>query len=220
MPKKTIPVEGMDIVVATLRPFLSERGFRAQKRTFNRRTSDGLTHVFQFQMGRFDPPGSTFIPGLRENMYSKFTVNVGVYVHEVFKLMFGFEKRSFIQEVDCCVRRRPGNLGPDQRDVWWHAQADKQVFDDLHQRWERDVLPFLARFETLDATLKELMPMLETSAPGGPPRIVCAIILGTRGRLDEARKLLTSQIREAAKPEHTPYVLGLATKLGLGALGV
>jgi len=61
-------------------------------------------------------------------MYGKFTVNVGAYVHEVFKLMFGFEKRSFIQEVDCCVRRRIRDSGPDQRDVWWHAQADKQIF--------------------------------------------------------------------------------------------
>jgi len=47
---------------------------------------------------------------------------------------------------------------------------------------------------------------------------VCAIILGNRGRLDDARTLLKSQIREAAKPEHTQYVLGLASKLGLGAL--
>jgi len=50
-------------------------------------------------MGRFDPPGTNFIAGMPENMYGKFSVNVGVYVPEVFKLMFGSEKRSFIQEV-------------------------------------------------------------------------------------------------------------------------
>jgi Domain of unknown function (DUF4304) len=217
---KTVQAEQMDAVATALRPFFKERGFRAEKRTFNRRTSDGLTHVLQFQMGRFDPPGTNFIPVLRENMYGKFTVNVGVYVPEVFNLMFGCEKRSFIQEVDCCVRRRLGELGPHHQDLWWPAGADARIVDDLRVRCERDVLPFFAKFETRDATLKELRELIETSAPGGPPRIVCAVILANRGQLDDARMLLETQIREAAEPRHTEYVLGLATKLGLDVLHV
>ena len=91
--------KAMDEILSALSPCFKERGFRAQRRTFNRVTSDDLTHVVQFQMGRFDPPGTNFIAGMRENMYGKFSVNVGVYVPEVFKLMFGSEKCSFIQEV-------------------------------------------------------------------------------------------------------------------------
>ena len=82
---------------------------------------------------------------------------------------------------DCCVRRRLGKLGPDNQDTWWPVQADEQIVDDLRQRCERDVFPFLSRFETRDASLKELMPNIELAAPDGPPRIVCAIILANRG---------------------------------------
>jgi len=77
----------------------SKRGLPGTETDFQACDSDDLTHVGQFQMGRFDPPGTNFIAGMPENMYGKFSVNVGVYVPEVFKLMFGSEKRSFIQEV-------------------------------------------------------------------------------------------------------------------------
>jgi hypothetical protein len=46
---------------------LAEYGFRARGRVLNRRTSDRLTEVVQIQMGSFDPPGTTYVPGLREN---------------------------------------------------------------------------------------------------------------------------------------------------------
>ena len=65
----------LDELQAKIRPALKERGFRARGRAFNRTTSDGLTEVVRLQMGSFDPPGTAYIPGLRENLYGKFTVN-------------------------------------------------------------------------------------------------------------------------------------------------
>jgi len=57
-------------------------------------------------MGRFDPPGTSYIPWFRKNLYGKFTVNVGVYVPEVAILRYGSKGRSFALEVECCVRMR------------------------------------------------------------------------------------------------------------------
>ena len=45
-------------------------------------------------MGSFDPPGTTHIPGLRENLYGRFTVNLGVYVPEVARNHGGGEAKS------------------------------------------------------------------------------------------------------------------------------
>ena len=80
---KTETAKWMDELQAKLRPFLKDQGFRMRARTCNRETAEGLTHVINFQMGRFDPPGAPEIPGLRDNLYGMFTVNVGVCVPEI-----------------------------------------------------------------------------------------------------------------------------------------
>src|ERR1700688_3452188 len=96
----------LDELQAKLRPALKEWSFRARGRAFNRTTPDGLTEVVQLQMGSFDPPGTTYIPGLRENLYGKFTVNLGVFVPEVAEHYGAGAPKSFVQEYHCCVRTR------------------------------------------------------------------------------------------------------------------
>jgi len=113
----------LDELQAKLRPTLKEWGFRARGRGFNRTTSDDLTEVIQLQMGSFDPPGTTYIPGLRENRYGMFTVNLGVFVPEVAEQYGSGAPKSFIQEYHCCVRTRLPLLGPEHRDVWWEISA-------------------------------------------------------------------------------------------------
>src|SRR5436190_21871644 len=94
---KSETAKQMDGLQAALRPTLQRWGFRGRGRTFNRTTQDGLTQVITFQMGSFDPPGTTHIPGLRENMYGRFTINLGVYVPEVARHQAGGEAKSIVQ---------------------------------------------------------------------------------------------------------------------------
>lgn len=54
----------MDEIQARLCPLLKDEGYRVRGRTFNRTSLDGLVQVVNFQMGSFDPPGTTCIPGL------------------------------------------------------------------------------------------------------------------------------------------------------------
>ena len=54
--EKSKPVQAVDELQASLRPFLKELGFRAP--AFNRTTSDGITQVIEFQRARFEPPGA------------------------------------------------------------------------------------------------------------------------------------------------------------------
>lgn len=196
--------------------------FLVRRRTYNRQTADGLTHVINFQMGRFDLPGTVHIPWLRENYYRKFTINVGVYVPEVYIVQWGKE-RKFVMEYDCCVRERLGVLGPEHTDIWWDLQGDskfvKSLGDELRGRLENDALPFLARFETRDALVKELLdPAAER--PGG--KVCCAIILAARGQLKEARDMLVAHkdehIRSGGHPSHLEYLKELAAKLGVKTL--
>lgn len=216
MPKSDLAKQ-MDEVQARLRPLFKDRGYRVRDRTFNRSTTDGLVQVVSFQMGRFDPPGTTDIPGLREHLYGRFTVNLGVYVPEV-AVCHGYGGKAFVPEYECCVRARLGLIGPEETDVWWLARADDEVVLDVRERLVRDAFPFLERFSSRDAILDEWKDRTENIFAGGPPRIECAIILAKRGQAAEARKLLAAQAREAHLPAHAEYVRELAAQLGLGDL--
>ena len=89
---KSEPAIQMDEVQKQLYHSLTERGYRAKARTLSRTTPEGLIHVINFQMGRFDPPGTNYIPWLREKLYGRFTVNIGVHVPEVYAEWFSWSK--------------------------------------------------------------------------------------------------------------------------------
>lgn len=216
MPKSDLAKQ-MDEVQAALRPTLKNLGYRVRGRTFNRTTSDGLVQVVSFQMGSFDPPGTTYIPGLRENLYGRFTVNLGVYVPEVALYRFGDTEKAFIQEYDCCIRTRLGRDEEAEQEFWWMVQADPQVVADVRELLNGHAFPFLEKFETREKILNELRHQTENMFVE-PPRIVCAIVLAGRGETDEARSLLRAQSAEPGNPTHSEYVQALAHKLGLGEL--
>jgi hypothetical protein len=213
---KSLQVEAVDTVQKALHAKLKAAGFKKKGRTFNRTTEDGLVQVINIQMGSFDPPGTTYIPGLRENLYGWFTLNLGIYVPEVAKHRFGSEAKAFVQEYSCCIRSRLGSLGGEESDLWWRNDAGDEVLPDLIARLDRDGLPFLARYATRDAILRELKGKSEN--PGfcfSPPRIITAIILVERGERAEAKRLLAEQAGETGVKGHSTFVRLLAEKLGI-----
>jgi tetratricopeptide (TPR) repeat protein len=210
----------LDEIQLELRTTLKAAGFRARGRAFNRTTSDGLIEVLSIWMRSFDPPGTAPIPGFQTSLYGKFTVNLGVYVPEVYKWRFSAEPRAFVPEPLCAIRQRLGNLGPEHSDTWWHIRRDPSLVDDLKLRLIRDAFPFFARFQSRGAILRECaqsnydrMGCFET-----PPRIVCATILFERGQRSEARRLLAEQTTGDSNHGHTAYVRALAERMGLGSL--
>jgi len=218
MATKSAEVAAMDVIQRGVRPLLKEAGFRGSGRTFNRGTPDGLTQVVRFQMGSFDPPGTTDIPGLRENRYGWFTVNLGVYVPEVAKHHGGGEAGKVAQDSHCCVRSHLGEVCPERADLWWLLSPSDELVGEMCKRLEEHGLPFLARFESRDAILREWADVVNNPSAGSPPRIVRAIILVGRGRIDQARALLAAQAQETLNPGHPAYVRELALRLGVGDL--
>lgn len=117
MPKSEV-ARAMDLIQKRLAPDLKARRFGMRGRTFNRKSSDGLTHVRSVQMGSFDPPGTTYHPRLRENLYGRFTVNLGVYVPEVAAALYGGGAAgNWVRESSCCIRARLGELGNERADI-------------------------------------------------------------------------------------------------------
>jgi len=212
---KSTYAQAVDEIRKALRPLMKSRGFRVRGRTFNRTTEDGLTQVVNIQMGASDPPGTTYIAGLRENMHGLFTVNLGVYVPEVARYHGGGEAGAWVQEYHCCVRARLGEVSGENRDLWWPSRFDDAVVDDIRNRLEPGGFAFLERFSTRDKILGEFHDSSERVGVGGPPRIVTAIILAERGQKDLARELLAKQVLETRNPGHPDYVRKLAKRLGI-----
>ncbi len=212
---KSEVVRVMDEVEGAMKAGLRSVGFRHRKRTFSRTTPEGLVHLINLQVGAYEPPGTVEIPGLRENLYGRFTVNLGVFVPEVAEYdVGGFRAGKLIHEYNCCLRARLGMIGPERRDLWWNLSDSSELAKDVMHRVSRDAFPWFDRFGTRDLILAEMSR--ETAGPFTTvPRIVSAIIQAKRGDAVAARALLDRQIEETDKPRHAEYVRELAARLGL-----
>lgn len=210
-------VKEMDGIQDALRPVLKEKGFKCRGRTFNRVTEDGLTQVINFQMGSSDPPGTTYIPGLRENLYGLFTVNLGIYIPEVAELHEGGPAKAWVREYHCSIRARLGNASGSTQDIWWHVRGTPDVVQDVQSLLVIFGFVFLDRFSSRDLILAELKGHGDNLVHCAVPRIVSAIILAKRGNSAAARALLTAQSLEVRHNRHHPAcVRQLAQRMGLG----
>jgi len=117
---------------------LKPLGFQKKGRTFNRRLDDGIIQVVNFQSGQY-PLGQNYeIPGLRENLYGKFTVNLGVCIESLYKFQYPTIPKKFYQEYHCQIRIRLGALLTG-KDYWWslsdnNAIITKEIIDGLETK--------------------------------------------------------------------------------------
>lgn len=204
----------MDDVQRLLHTDFRMAGFRKHGRSYNRITADGLTQVIGFQMGSSDPPGTTYFPGLRENLYGLFSVNLGVYVPEVARYHGGSAPNSVVRDYHCCIRTRLGSA--EGKQVWWQIAVDEDSIAELSQRLENDAFPFFRQFESRNQILDRFLKEADNTEIMAVPRIVCAIIVLQRGERELARNLLAAQARDHSRtPGHPAYVVSLARKLGI-----
>jgi uncharacterized protein DUF4304 len=208
-------VGAMDGLQQRLTPWLRQFSFSRRGRAFNRTTSDGLTQVVGFQMGSFDPPGTTYIPGLRENLYGRFAINLGIYVPEVARHHGGGEPRKIIHDDNCCIRCRLGRNAKG-KDHWWTISSSDALVDEIRQLLEDEAFALFRRFERRDQILAEFSRLADNNELMAVPRIICALILFERGEHDEAQRLLALQARDqTCNPGHPAYVKDLARRLGI-----
>jgi hypothetical protein len=171
-------------------------------------------------MGSFDPPGTTYHPGLRENLYGRFTINLGVYVPEVASFHGGGTPKVGSKTTIAVCAPDLGNWDWKLGDLWWSIRARGEVVDDLLPRVNHDAMRYFATYSSRDQIPSALEGKSQNTSAGGSPRIICAIILAQRGNTSHARELLKEQARETRNPGHPAYVRALAERLGLGGLDV
>lgn len=102
-----------EIIGDYIAPGLKEAGFKKSGTTWNCRI-DGVVHVVDLQSSR---SGSGRV---------NFTLNLGIWVEDVWKICWAKDRPRFIREEDCFPRFRVGQiLGGFQEkvhDKWWQLQ--------------------------------------------------------------------------------------------------
>jgi len=202
--------ENLDLVQSQFTGVLRPSGFKRFGRTYNRTSADGLTQVINLQIHRPDPVP----PQLRDQqapaMHDRFTVNLGVWVPEVALHHRPAPRSQHIQEYDCQIRCRLGQLSTPPADIWWPLQDSwTESAANALRLLESGGLPFLEQFGTRDGILAGWLDRAPDS------RILLAIIEAVRGQLDRARDLLEAQVAATQNASHHHYVRAVASKLGL-----
>ena len=217
MMAKTRFVQALDQVQASLTPTLKENGFRVRGRSCNRAHPGGLVHVIHFQMGQY-PLGTAEIPGLRENLYGHFTVNLGVFLPCVAEIEFNRQPKSFVQEMDCQIRARLGSLQDPDTDTWWDLNRESEKLSlEIRGLLETYGLPFLDRFDRYGAVVQyfEAFGDLPYNSPGRSALIV-AIVVHHLGQDQKAQvyfdKALQIATREQSHPGFLKHIKAIRDK--------
>jgi Domain of unknown function (DUF4304) len=220
----------MDAAVGSVAPLLREHGFKKQRHRFNAEPEPRMTQVLTFQMGAHQPPGTTEIRGLREDLYGAFTINLGLHFEEVRELPRRSPGAAFLRkhglsvrpprprpkvlgEGDCHVTVRLGEL-IDGRDTWWTLELHDAELDSLvHELVAEHALPFFKRFNSREALLaawRAADPAVRDSPP-----LTIAVIHARRGESAEAEELLEAELRESERTAARQQIIDAAQHLGL-----
>jgi hypothetical protein len=179
------PAEILDEVLDAVAPVLTAGGYKKSARNFVA-LENGVARVVQFQTSQLKKPEE-----------ASFTVNLLVTSVAFYQAYAEAPFPKNAANAEAVVTAGIGRLMPDEEAIWWSldprvssALVAKEVSALLTER----ALPFLARFDSEDALLREL----ESGAvlPGfSAMRERCrAVLLAKRGRKAEAGKVLRALV--------------------------
>lgn len=198
--------------------YLKKLGNRKQRHTFNKVYEPGLVHVIQFQMGAYQVGQPAEAPPYRYNLYGQFTVNLSVFIAEVYEITADKpapDNKMFIPEVRCQVRNRLGALLPEKGDRWWSLDADvDELSEGIHLLLDAYGIPHLAKYTSREATMSQLAAQRGEAMDYG---LFLAIMLWKQGDHEQAETILAEECRkyDIERPNFANYIRKLAGRMNL-----
>lgn len=105
-----------EIVKLAILPQLRRNAFKGSGRNFHQLDSAGTYRILNIQAS-ISNSGDT----------GKFTINLGIFFPEFARLSGIPPKSKIPAEADCTVRRRIGQIMPEQGDAWWQISPEINV---------------------------------------------------------------------------------------------
>ncbi len=106
-----------DIVKKYISADLKKAGFKKSKETWNRHKKS-LVHVINIQKSQWSSRNDI-----------DFTLNIGIFIHDLNRIVWDKNEPKVIQEYSCFPRYRIG-YWPNMyqgRDVWWNVKSESDV---------------------------------------------------------------------------------------------
>jgi len=214
-------VQAMEAVVASTAPVMKTSGFRKRRHAFNRSREDGVVAVLNFQMGSSEHPGSYEIPGLKDNLYGKFTVNLGIAFEEMWKIDLSSASKAFppfVNEYECHLRLRLGELTRNGGDAWWSLKsAGDRVAREVAGLIEGFAIPWLERFDTRRAVLTAWERQERISREDRLALVIATIYLH-EGQAESAQRTFIEYWRTPHNAQHVEWLRHLAPRFGIASL--
>jgi hypothetical protein len=214
---KSDPAREVDEIQSIVASYLKTLRFRKAGRTFNRE-SDDIVHVVNFQMGAY-PIGHYVVPGIRESLYGKFAVNLGVRVPCISAAEGAPKAKKIYQEYDCHFRTRLSLEEGGRQEQWWTTGGNcRHIGIQIAGLLEKIAIPFFEQFSSCRGIiayydLHGAFPM----RPAGRSALDAALVCRHCGDLRRYSVLIQEAKRLAA--DHSgfrEYVLGIEKKLENG----
>lgn len=202
----------LDIVEKDVFAKLKPLGFKKNGRTFNRRLDDGIIQVINFQSGQY-PIGKGYdIPGLRENLYGKFVVNLGVCIESLYKFQSPTEDKKYYKEYDCQIRDRLGTLLTGQ-DYWWTITNDnKKITQEIIEGLEAKGFEWFSGIDTKEKIISNNRHLPYDATPRAFLDIALIVWFDDKVKGSKLFKEYYHSI-QPAKSSHKEYVRDLAKEL-------
>ncbi len=144
----------LDIIQRVVGAYLKTLGFRMRGRTFNRLREDRIVQVVNFWMGPY-PIGKYVVPGLRENLYGTFSVNLGITLPCVRRDADSRPEKEFYQEYECHVRLRLPTAGGKSPEGWWPIEPPYQrLGSEIAMLLEKVGMPFIDQFTSYEKVVE------------------------------------------------------------------
>ena len=194
----------VDEIQELIGPFLIRREYQLRNRTFSRHLDDGLIHLIEFGLAR-----ST------SSYYGKFTVDLGIFIPEVYSTFEKEEKPKYITTHHCEFVRRLPSLEEGVEDRWWDACEVSNSSNDIVNLLQKYGLPFLESLTTRDNIYQAWQK--SGNSIGLPPRgrLTMAIILTKIGRNLEALELIYEEIKNSEHKQYIEFVKNIANQLDI-----
>jgi len=180
-----------DLINKNIAPILKQCGFKKKNFTWNR-SVNGVIQVINFQLSRYNDHDS-----------QKFTINVGVFHPQLWRINKGEPAPKFITEFDCFPRERIGyidNTKKDNKDLWWTITNETDVIElsrEIKNIIEDKCIPFLDIMTDYHAVSNFYLCLPKVLLP--IDKIYLAIIKNSLRDLDTSVKILqeVSKISES-----------------------
>lgn len=202
----------LDIVEKEVFSKLKPLGFKKNGRTFNRQLEGGIIQVINLQSGQHPIGKNYIVPGLRENLYGKFVVNLGVCVESLFKFEFPTETKKYYKEYDCQIRDRLGTLLKGQ-DYWWTITDDnKKITEEIIVGLETKGLEWFLGVDTKEKIINNFGHLPYRSSPRAKLDIALLVWFDDKKKGSELFREYYDNI-QSTKTGHKEYVRDLANEL-------